>query len=104
MSYGYRRNVLGLRPLGLFLSVLCGLLRLVSPDSTFITSMRLMVVSGFVSSCDIFLLFWMFIVTPEWVQLVADSYAARLIEAVDDLHQDLTKGTGKKPAGKKQPA
>lgn len=103
VSYGYRRNVLGLRPLGLFLSALCGIAS--GAFAWFQFHHQYEIGRGVWASIAValvFLLFWTFIVTPEWVQLVAESYAARLIESVDELHHDLTKGTGKKPAGKKQ--
>jgi len=106
VSYGYRRNVLGLRSLGLFFSTLCGIAA--AGFAWFQLHHQHEIGGGVWASlvlAIVFLLFWTLIVTPEWVQLVAESYAARLIEAVDDLHHDFTntKGTVKKPAGKKQP-
>jgi hypothetical protein len=106
VSYGYRRNVLGLRPLGLFLSILCGIATAGFAWFQFHHQLQIdRAVWGSLALAIVFLLFWSFIVTPEWVQLVAESYAARLVEAVDDLHNDFTKakGTTKKSAGKKQP-
>ncbi len=106
VSYGYRRNVLGLRPLGLFLSTLCGIAAAGFAWFQFHHQLQIdLAVWASLALAIVFLLFWTFIVTPEWVQLVAESYGARLIEAVDDLHNDFTKtqGTTKKSAGKKQP-
>lgn len=96
VSYGYRRNVLGLRPLGILLSILCCLM--VGTFAYFQFSYHHEMVTGAwvsLAIAIIFLLFWIFIVTPAWVQLVAESYAGRLIEAVDDLHDDLTKSKAK---------
>jgi hypothetical protein len=92
VSYGYRRNVLGLRPIGLFLSALCGI---AAAGLAWFKFHHQHEIGGSVwaslAVAIVFLLFWTFIVTPEWVQLIAESYAARLIEAVDGLHDDLTK-------------
>ena len=124
VSYGYRRNVLGLRPLGISLSALCCLG--VVGFARFQFQHQHEIVPGVWASfvlAIIFLSFWVFIVTPVWVQVIAETYAARLIEAVDDLYDDLAKsegtvkktaakatvkgsaakGTVKKSAGKKQP-
>jgi hypothetical protein len=102
VSYGYRRNVLGLRPLGLFLSTLCGIAAAGFAWFQFHHHEISGAVWASLTVAIVFLLFWAFIVTPEWVQLAAESYAARLIEAVDDLHYDSTKNreTAKKSAGK----
>jgi hypothetical protein len=92
VSYGYRRNVLGLRPLGIFLSALCCIVT--GGFAWFQFQHQHEIVTGIWVSLAVailLLLFWNFIVTPEWVQLIAESYAARLVEAVDDLHDDLTK-------------
>jgi hypothetical protein len=124
VSYGYRRNVLGLRPLGISLSALCCLG--VVAFARFQFQHQHEIVPGVWVSfvlAIIFLSFWVFIVTPAWVQLIAETYAERLIEAVDDLYDDLAKAKGtvkknaargtakgpkakvpvKKAAGKKQP-
>lgn len=107
VSYGYRRNVLGLRPLGVFLSILCALAAL---GFTWLQFYRWHAIDrgvwGALTVAVVFLLFWIFVVTPDWVRLVADSYAARLIEAVDELHDELTKpkGAAKRSAMKRQDA
>jgi hypothetical protein len=45
---------------------------------------------------DILLLpFWLIRVSPAWVRLTAENYAARLVEAVDDLYGDHAKVTAK---------
>ena len=44
---------------------------------------------------DILLVFWLIRVSPAWVRLTADNYAARLVEAVDDLDGDHAKATSK---------
>lgn len=103
VSYGYRRNVLGLRPLGILLSSLCCIATGGFAELQFQHQHE--IVPGTWASfavAIIFLSFWIFIVTPAWVQLIAETYAARLIEAVDNLHDDLTKakGTVNKPAAK----
>jgi len=96
VSYGYRRNVLGLRPVGILLSVACCVGA--GAFAYFQYQHQHEIVAGaWISLCIAvtFLLFWIFVVSPAWVQLIAESYAARLIEAVDDLHDDLDKAKAK---------
>jgi hypothetical protein len=87
VSYGYRRNLLGLRPYGLTSNILsclgCGTFICLAMYQKREVSDALWLAS----SADILLLvFWFFRVSPVWVRVNADHYAARLVEAVDDLH------------------
>ena len=50
------------------------------------------------------LLFWLIRVSPAWVRLTAENYAARLVEAVDDLYGDHAKATAKAQAEKARKA
>jgi hypothetical protein len=85
-DYGFRRNTLGLRPLGTALSVL-GLL--VSIAFVFLAP-------GALSSrakhwgpaggvCALCLIFWLAVANDAWVRRAADNYADRLLGAVDSL-------------------
>lgn len=96
VSYGYRRNLLGLRPYGLSSRILaclgCG--SFIGFGTYLHHELR---DAMWLALCiDILLLFfWAFRVTPAWVRLTADNYAARLVEAVDHLHNDDSKAKAK---------
>jgi hypothetical protein len=87
VNYGFRRNLLGLRRIGIIISIL-----------TFVCAVGLAV---FTSSTEhlgtwgtvaavalIALIFWWRVVTGEWVRRAAELYADRLIESADTLAQD----------------
>lgn len=88
VSYGFRRNLWGLRPLALAFSI-CLLIANyfffaltlgtfnpgAFPNSFIYSSMSLLLI----------ILFWLFVVTKRWVRLVAFSYAERLCECTDNL-------------------
>jgi hypothetical protein len=89
VSYGYRRNLLGLRPYGLSSSILACLGCGSSIGLAIYLHHELRDAMWLAFCVDALLLaFWVFRVTPAWVRLTADNYAARLVEAVDDLHND----------------
>ena len=104
VSYGYRRNLLGLRPYGLLSSILASL-----GCSAFIGIAlylhRDLRNALWLTLCVniLLLMFWAFRVTPAWVRLTAENYAARLVEAVDDLHGDHCKGNAKAADNGKKP-
>jgi hypothetical protein len=100
VSYGYRRNLLGLRPYGLLSSLLACLGCSSFVGFTIYLHRELRDAMWLALCVEIMLLaFWIIRVTPAWVRLTADNYAARLVEAVDDLHNDNSK-TKAKPAEK----
>ncbi|MGA2653259.1 MAG: hypothetical protein ABSF28_22275 [Terracidiphilus sp.] len=86
ISYGYRRNVWGLRPVGITttgLSAVCALIwEYLVFKSTGKVSSELAFAGIFAS---ILLLLWIFQFTAGWVRLPANAYAERLVEAVDTL-------------------
>jgi hypothetical protein len=87
-NYGFRRNMLGLRPWGLAIALL-----------TLAASIALMVLSSgsfghraarwsLPAAISLILaVFWWRAVTPEWVRVPADAYAERLIESIDALRR-----------------
>lgn len=89
VSYGFRRNVCGLRPVGIVVSALSsagGVLWLyhvhfsagtITPESV-----------GALACAFIFLLLWGFRFTPDWVRIPADAYAERLAESVDSMSSE----------------
>jgi hypothetical protein len=96
VSYGYRRNLLGLRPYGLLSSILACLGCSAFIGFTLYLHHELRDVLWLALCVNILLLiFWFYRVTPSWVRLTAENYAARLVEAVDDLHGDHCKGITK---------
>ncbi len=100
IAYGFRRNLWGLKPLGLTISVL-GV-----ATSTAILAYQ-SVANGAAPAPEVLiatiavwaLLFvWIFIVTPEWVRLPAEAYGAQLLAACDTLDAPLGKPVRKPSA------
>lgn len=84
INYGYRRNVWGLRPIGIAVSAAACLItagRLTWLFRT--TGNSTVVVAGALAFDILFLLLWIFRFSPDWVRIPADTYAERLVEAVD---------------------
>jgi hypothetical protein len=96
VSYGYRRNLLGLRPYGLTSSILGCLICGVFIGTAIYNQHGVQDTLWLALGADILLLlFWLIRVSPAWVRLTAENYAARLVEAVDDLYGDHAKATAK---------
>lgn len=85
-SYGFRRNLWGMKPAAILVSVL-GLAACIVPIAQALwadTPVRPLPVS--MAICTILLLvLWLLRVTPAWVRLAADAYALRLLAACDQL-------------------
>ena len=85
INYGFRRNLWGLKPLGITLSTACGiasgfLLYLDLVDSgDYLTSLLSTV------SSVLLLTIWIFIINPEWVKVPAMAYAERLVSSCETL-------------------
>jgi hypothetical protein len=88
VSYGFRRNLWGLRPFALTLAIvllvgnylfwfvkLNNLNPVLFPNSFIYSSIGILLI----------ILFWMLLVTKSWIKLVAFSYAERLWECSDNL-------------------
>ncbi len=86
-NYGFRRNMLGLRPWGTFTAVTTALLDMAAIATTLAGlagfPMGLTAVVLIVSIAA--LVIWRRVVTPDWVRRVACSYAERLLEAAETL-------------------
>jgi len=85
-NYGFRRNLFGLRSLGLSIATLgtaaiavliFGHLRSRVPLTP------LIIPFGLINA--IALLLWLFWIKADWVRISADAYAERLLETLDDL-------------------
>lgn len=85
-NYGFRRNLLGLRPWGIGIdlaSLAVAALLLIVTKGTFDHRAAHWAVPAVVAL--VLALFWVFVVTPAWVRVPADAYAQRLFEAVETL-------------------
>lgn len=99
VAYGYRRNVWGLRALGITLSLLslvaCGIRLYFVHSSTGKIDEAL---GGAASFAAIMILLWLFRFNADWVRVPADAYAERLAECAESFGAKTTtpKDTGKK--------
>ncbi len=87
-SYGFRRNLWGLRSLGILITAcLITVNYLYWALELQTTNIMLFPKSFLYSTTTLFvmLLFWLFIVNRKWVRLVAFAYAERLLESVDQI-------------------
>jgi hypothetical protein len=86
-SYGFRRNLWGLKPIGVALSVAAlaatAVLPIAREGTVSTASMQPALVPGGIIL--VILLGWLFVVTPRWVKVPANAYAERLLEAADRL-------------------
>ena len=97
ISFGYRRNVWGLRPIGIAVSVVCALAA--GARLWFIYNGTGQVgeeIAGALTISLLFLMLWWFRFTDDWVRVPADAYAERLAESLETIG-------GKPPAKEKKP-
>jgi hypothetical protein len=85
-SYGFRRNLWGMKPLGLLTSTL-GLVAVLVPvvvslRAGTVPALIVFVCGGF---CLLLLVGWLTWFTPEWVRIAAEAYAERLLAACENL-------------------
>jgi hypothetical protein len=95
ISYGYRRNVCGLRPLGVTVSALslgCGAMWLCHLHLIRGTTSNESV--GALICVALILLLWLLHFTSKWVRVAADAYAERLIETVDSVESGAPSSKG----------
>ncbi len=84
ISYGYRRNIWGLRPLGIIITSLCIMTAVGQIWINYKLSKQLsqeIVVSLIVSL--LFFNLWVFRFNSDWVRIPADAYAERLVETLE---------------------
>ncbi len=95
INYGYRRNVWGLRPIGIIVCVVsclaCGVQLYVVHQSKGKLDEA---VAGAGAFAFVLLMLWVFRFTENWVRVPADAYAVRLVECAEAL-------AGKAPSAKK---
>jgi hypothetical protein len=86
INYGYRRNVVGLRPLGILLSTLTlGIAAITVSVMYGRTGEVDQVMAGAALFSLVLLVLWVFRFTRSWIRVPADAYAYRLIETIDVL-------------------
>jgi hypothetical protein len=91
VNYGYRRNLWGLRTIGIVSTTLAAAalgyrIYQMSGGEILIGALALTVV---------FPLLWIFRFTAEWVRIPADAYAERLAETVDTVGSKLASAAAK---------
>jgi len=86
-NYGFRRNLWDLKPVGVAVTVLAltaiAALPVLEPARRTTAAIAPIVVPGGLTS--LLLLGWLFVVTPRWVEIPANAYADRLVEATNHL-------------------
>ena len=86
VSYGFRRNTWGMRPAGIILAFLGVLISAGIFLYRYGVVGELSAVSGAAAVVNAALLvLWLLRITPEWVRVVADEYAKRLMATCETL-------------------
>ena len=87
VSYGFRRNLFGLKKVGLAISVLCGIGNAWALCARSLDSEELSHPEGLASLILSLLMIvaWAFIIRPSWVRDAADGYARALLAACDQI-------------------
>jgi hypothetical protein len=86
VNYGFRRNTLGVKPSAIAIAALVlviACIALLTDNGS--TLSRVKAWGPGIGTSLVALVFWLTIVTPDWVRLPADTYAERLFEAVQRL-------------------
>ena len=89
-NYGFRRNLWGMKPLGIGFAIL-GLLILgaLLPAHTFLgTPIRWAGLAAAAVVDVLFLVAWFWWITPAWVRTAAEAYSGRLLEALHVLEKE----------------
>jgi hypothetical protein len=87
IAYGFRRNLRGLKPFGLAISILGALISTVMIAHKAVATGAAPAPEICVATAVVWVLaaVWMFVVTPSWVRVPADAYGAQLLAACDAL-------------------
>ena len=90
-NFGFRRNLWGMKPVGIILSVVGLLLGLAAIFIHLRASITVSPVSYAGAACTIALLgFWIVWCSPDWIKLSADAYAERLLAALETFNSTTT--------------
>lgn len=82
-SYGFRRNLWGMKPIGIFFNIVGFVLLSLSIYRSATQAEPIVFISLGVLLC--FLMLWLFWINKNWVKITAFAYAERLLESVDNL-------------------
>jgi hypothetical protein len=83
-NYGFRRNLWGMKAIGVFLAAICFLVEGVRIAVTYhLTSTLNKTLIPFVVIEGIVVLSWVVLITPTWVRLAADAYARSLLASCE---------------------
>ena len=87
VSYGFRRNLYGLKKMGLFVSISCLLANVVTIYSNYMDDTTGSDVVGWASLavCALVLLSWICVIKKSWVRDAANGYARALLASCDQL-------------------
>ncbi len=84
VNYGFRRNLWGLKPIGITCVVICCIALLLQSSYGLHRHVTTPPLTLVVASADIIvLLIWSFWITPNWVRIAADAYAERLLSSLE---------------------
>ncbi len=85
-NYGFRRNLWGMKSIGILVSVLSLVAITIALYSEW---MRIGSISSITLGAFLFVIFcfifWVFCCTPKWIRITAEAYAKQLLETVDQL-------------------
>ena len=85
-SYGFRRNLWGLKSIGIFINILGLVLIAIKLYYSFENQITVQPILWIALSINFVLLFvWVAWIKVNWVKIAADAYAERLLESVDSL-------------------
>ncbi len=86
MSYGFRRNLFAMKPLGIWLCFACTLLQAALLVRAVLIAGHIDTANAVLAGLDLFLLLcWWFLITPDWVRRAAEAYAERLLAASENI-------------------
>lgn len=102
-NYGFRRNLWGMKPIGLTLNTVCLFSQIAwvlyslaahrTPSALTVSSL---LISAFLLAC------WAFFINPEWVRIAANAYAERLLASSEMLQQTAVSSSLEKPAPRRR--
>ena len=87
ISYGFRRNLYGLKKLGIFISISCLLINVMATYRIFTSDTTGLEVVGWASLavCALVFLSWTCVIKKSWVRDAANGYARALLASCDQL-------------------
>ena len=84
-NYGFRRNLWGMKTWAILILIVATSIHLVvATDFFYNYSFKPNKDAYLYLGFSIIFIFWIFIVNPNWVRIVADEYAKRLYETLED--------------------